>query len=267
MIVKFAVAQTNIKLNPEINLESVSRMSKKAKKAGANLVLFPEYFISGPKLTTRERMVSLLGSKLKYKFFDSLPLIERVKEIAKLHQIYIVGSHPEVEGKTLYNTAYLISDKGEIVGEHRKIYLKPVEAEAGFSPGVARKTFNTPFGKVALAICNDCFKVESIELMKEFKKRGAQYILVPIFSLALTPNSLFAIKSRLSVHCFWNNFFILGASSVGKTTPTRSLGHSLIICPVRGILKEGNGKNEQLLVETLDTNILAVRIGVSQKYR
>ncbi|MEM5830682.1 MAG: hypothetical protein QXO40_00555 [Candidatus Aenigmatarchaeota archaeon] len=42
----------------------------------------------------------------------------------------------------------------------------------------------------------------------------------------------------------------------GKPIPIKSFGHSLIICPERGILKEGSENREELLVEDLDTKIL-----------
>jgi predicted amidohydrolase len=92
--------------------------------------------------------------------------------------------------------------------------------------------------------------------MREFKKQGAEFVVIPKFSILYRPISPFAVKSWLSAHCFWNRFYVLCASSVGHALPIRSFGHSLIICPERGVLKEGSEQKEELLRADLDTKIL-----------
>lgn len=242
MTVKFAVAQIRVTLNSNINLNSISRMVKKSKRQRASLVLFPEYFISGPKP----------NKELK----KETKLIEKVQNFASSSKIYIVGSHQEIESNMLYNTAFLISNKGKIVAKHRKIYLMPEEIQDRFSAGKEIRVFKTDLGKLALPVCYDSFNRKSPDLMRKFKKQGAEFVLVPKFSILYRPVSPYAVKSWLSAHCFWNRFYILCASSVGHALPIRSFGHSLIICPERGILQEGNEQKEELLIENLDTKLL-----------
>jgi predicted amidohydrolase len=143
MVVRFAVAQTKVTLNANVNLGSIVRMTKRAKIQGADLVLFPEYFISGPKPSKE--------------LSKEVGLIREVQKFASSSKIYIVGSHQELDDDKFYNTAFLISNNGEIIAKHRKICLMPEEIQDGFSAGKVTKVFKTLFGKLALPVCYDSF--------------------------------------------------------------------------------------------------------------
>ncbi|MFH7880890.1 MAG: carbon-nitrogen hydrolase family protein [Candidatus Aenigmatarchaeota archaeon] len=242
MKVRVAVAQMKIERDILKNLKKVEKFLREAKKFKADIIVFPEYFLE-PTLSKSLR-------------FRVAGLIKDVQQLAKKYSIFIVGSNPEFEKGKWYNTAYLISNKGKIIGKHRKIFLMPKELELGFSRGIKIRVFKTRFGKVAIPVCWDAFNPYSPELMRKFKIMGADFVFIPSYSLKFKESSPINVKNWLYSHCTWNDFYIVLSSNVGKPIPIKSFGHSLIICPERGILKEGSENKEELLIEDLDTKIL-----------
>jgi len=111
------------------------------------------------------------------------------KVVSQTSAYHIIGS-PEYREGAYYNAAFLISPKGEILGEYDKIHLVPfgeivpfrpilsqfigVLNELGdFSPSQERKLLSTPFGSFAVLIC-----WEGIfpHLVRKFVKDGADYL-------------------------------------------------------------------------------------------
>jgi len=111
------------------------------------------------------------------------------KVVSQTNAYHIIGS-PEYREGAYYNAAFLISPKGEILGEYDKIHLVPfgeivpfrpilsrfigVLNELGdFSPSRERKLLRTPFGSFAVLIC-----WEGIfpHLVRKFVKDGADYL-------------------------------------------------------------------------------------------
>ena len=241
---RFAAAQIEVTQNPKDNISKVERIVKEASKQNVDLIVFPEYFVIHPHLLTE-------GKKISEKF----ELIREVQMIAKEYGMFIVGSHPEPEGKDLYNTAFLISDDGEVIGKHRKMFLCFNEPDF-FKPGKEMKSFNTKFGKIGLLVCFDSFGPQSSDIMKKLKQQEIKSLLVPIFSLKADPLSIEWIRSPLVSHSLWNNFNLIATSNVGNAGVLegrryKALGHSLIVCPKKGLLKEGSEDKEELLIADL----------------
>ena len=111
------------------------------------------------------------------------------KVVSKTNAYHIVGS-PEYREGDYYNAAFLISPRGEILGEYDKMHLVPfgeivplrpilspfigVLSELGdFSPARERKLLHTPFGSFAVLIC-----WEGIfpHLVRKFVKDGTDYL-------------------------------------------------------------------------------------------
>jgi len=111
------------------------------------------------------------------------------KVVSQTDAYHIVGS-PEYREDAYYNAAFLISPKGEILGEYDKIHLVPfgemvpfrpilspfvgVLSELGdFTPSRERKLLKTPFGSFGVLIC-----WEGIfpHLVRKFVEDGADYL-------------------------------------------------------------------------------------------
>ena len=241
---RFAAAQIEVMQNPKDNISKVERIVKEASKQDVDLIVFPEYFVVHPDLLPERK-----------RLLEKFELIREVQRVAKEYGIFIVGSHPELEGKDLYNTAFMISDDGEFIGKHRKMFLAFNEPEI-FRPGKEVKAFNTKFGKIGLLVCFDSWGPHSSDIMKKLKHQETEGVLVTIFSLKNDPFSLQWIRCPLISHSLWNNFNLVATSNVGDAGVLegrcyKALGHSLIVCPKKGLLKEGSEDKEELLIADL----------------
>lgn len=103
------------------------------------------------------------------------PLTDRISEIAKKYDMYIIAPIYEVDGDKVYNTAVLFDRKGNIMGKHRKTIL-PVMETWLVSTGNEFEVFETDFGTIAIATCLELFypEISSIYALK-----GADIIFNP----------------------------------------------------------------------------------------
>jgi len=106
------------------------------------------------------------------------PTTNRLGELARKKNSYIVAGMFEREGPAIYNTAVLIDRKGNVAGKYRKVYLPREEIEAGLTPGSDYPVFQTDFGKVGLMICWD---VQYADPARSLVLKGAELILLPIW--------------------------------------------------------------------------------------
>lgn len=161
--VKVAVVQAApIAFNREATLEKVKTLTAEAASQGAELVVFPEAFISAyPRGSTFGAIIggrTSEGYDLFKRYWDSAvdvpsPVVEELAETARTHQIYLVIGVIERNGGTLYCTVLFFSPDGYL-GKHRK--LMPTGSERlvwGFGDGSTLPVYDTPFGKLGAVIC------------------------------------------------------------------------------------------------------------------
>ncbi len=147
----------------EATIEKVARYARDAKAQGAELVVFPEAFISAyPKGLS---FGAVIGSRTPAgredfrRYFDSAvemesPAIKRLEEIAGDLAVHLVIGVIERDGGTLYCTVLFFSPEGKLLGKHRK--LMPTASERlvwGFGDGSTLPVFETPLGRVGAVIC------------------------------------------------------------------------------------------------------------------
>jgi len=163
---KVAVVQASpILFDLEATLAKTERLTRKAAKKGAQLVLFPEAFISayprglgfGTVVGSREAS----GREdwlLYYQHAMEVPgpAADYLGEIARKNKIWLVIGVTErsLAGGTLYCTLLYFNPQGDLVQKHRK--LKPTAAERiiwGEGDGSDLQVVPTPFGKIGGLIC------------------------------------------------------------------------------------------------------------------
>jgi nitrilase len=163
-IVRVAVVQDSPALfDREATLARTEKLLEDAAEKGAQLVLFPEAFISGyPKgLDFGAR----LGMRFPYGRDDYLRYFESAVEVpgeatrilgeaAKKQGVYLVIGVIERDGGTLYCTALFFSPQGQLLGKHRKLMPTAMERLVwGFGDGSTMPVFDTPVGKIGAVIC------------------------------------------------------------------------------------------------------------------
>lgn len=87
-----------------------------------------------------------------------------------------------VVGRRVYNTAFSFGPHGGVLNRTRKCYLMPNETRSGLSRGVTELSgFETPLGRVGVAICLDGFYSSVIE---RFDGLGAAVVVQPSANVA-----------------------------------------------------------------------------------
>ncbi|KAF2809991.1 putative nitrilase [Mytilinidion resinicola] len=145
------------------SLEKVSKLTSEAARSGADLVVFPEGFLSAypwryafdATIGAREPR----GRKWFAKYYNSAIAIESPEfqillSIAKANNVLLSVGIIEKDGGTLYCSAVLIDRDGKLLSNHRK--LIPTAAERlvwGRGSGDGLKVVDTDIGKVGGLIC------------------------------------------------------------------------------------------------------------------
>ncbi len=162
--VRAAVVQAApVAFDRERTLEKVQALTQEAASQGAQLVVFPEAFVSAyPRGLTFGAVVGnrTAEGREQYRcYWDSAvdvpgPAVDILADIARQQQVYLVIGVIERDGGTLYCTVLFFSSEGRYLGKHRK--LMPTASERliwGFGDGSTLPVFETPLGRLGAVIC------------------------------------------------------------------------------------------------------------------
>ena len=162
--VKVAVIQAApVVFNRKRTLEKVHALAREAARQGAQLVLFPEAFISAyPRGLDFGAVVGSRSEKGREDFrryWESSvdvpgPAVEELGRTARSNGIYLVIGVVERDGGTLYCSVLFFAPNGSFLGKHRKIM--PTGSERlvwGFGDGSTLPVLDTPLGKLGAVIC------------------------------------------------------------------------------------------------------------------
>jgi len=156
-----------VMLDAEATIDRVADWTQRAAREGAELVLFPEAFVSAyPRGLTFGTAVGRRedwGRKAFAQYWQGSIAVpsaatERMGRIAREHGLYlavgVVERDATFSGGTLYCTLLVFAPDGRLLGKHRK--LKPTGAERliwGEGDGSTLPVFPTPLGRVGGLIC------------------------------------------------------------------------------------------------------------------
>lgn len=152
---------------PWRNFERATKMVRAAAEQNCDIIILPEtidFAWTHPSSIVESEPIPGPFSKV---FTD----------LAKEHDIYICVGLTEKVGDVNYNTALLINNNGEVIGQHRKINLLVVE-HPYYQIGTSLNVIDTPFGKIGLNICADNYQ-DSLHIGHTLARMGAQIILSP----------------------------------------------------------------------------------------
>ncbi|MBK8501670.1 MAG: carbon-nitrogen hydrolase family protein [Saprospiraceae bacterium] len=174
--IKIGIGQLHVEGgHPEINLKNAVAFITDAARQKCDIIVLPECLDFG---WTNSIALSV-----------SLPVPGAFSELlcdaAKANAIYVIAGLTERAEDKIYNTAVLISDKGVILGKHRKINILDI-ARHIYMPGNSCSVIATRCGKIGLNICADNAPATN-ELGHALALMGADIILSPC-SWAVPPD-------------------------------------------------------------------------------
>lgn len=222
--------------------ETIDKAIENIRRArGADLIVLPELWNIG--FMSFDRYMPESEDK-------NGPTLTTFRELAKEMKAHMhTGSFVEKEGSAYYNSSYLISPKGEIIANYRKLHLFGYNSKETqiLTRGNDVVVAKTPLGNFGLATCYD---LRFPELFRRMVEKEAEIFIVcsawpyPRLEHWIMLNRVRALE---------NQCFLVSANSVGMNMGTQFVGHSMIVNPWGVILSSG-GDDEVILRAEIDLN-------------
>lgn len=221
---------------PEQNMRVALAFVGKAASEHCDILVLPECLDLGwtdPSAQTQAQPIS--G-----------PRSELLCAAARHHSMHLVAGLTELAEGSIYNTAILVNDHGEILAKHRKINILDIASHL-YTKGQNIGMVQTKLGKVGISICADLLP-ESNDLGHALGAMGAEIILSPCswavppdFDQQATPygqewkESYSAIAAKYGIP-------VIGVSNTGGVKDGawagwQCIGSSLVVQPGRATLQ------------------------------
>ena len=238
---KIATCQFAVGASIKRNALQIQRFLRKAKKAKADIVHFPETALSG-----------YAGVDLAtFDGYDWLLLRRQTESImslaAKLKLWVVLGSsHKLTEPNKPHNSLYLISPKGKIVDRYDKRFCMPKDLKV-FTSGNRFVNFKINGVKCSLLIC---FDVRFPELYRKLYQQGVECIFQSFYNARQEGPSVHAHIIRQSMQCraATNHFWVSMSNSSGYYSPYPSC----FIAPDGKIINQLRQNSAGIMINTVD---------------
>lgn len=231
----------------EGNFEMVRRVVADGVSAGLDLLVFPELALTGYFL---KDMVPEVARSL-----DS----REVRELRRLSErvSLVVGLVEASDDHRFYNTAIYL-EGGEVRHRHRKVYLPTYglfDEYRYFARGDRFRAFDTRFGRVGLAICEDLWHPSAPYILA---MDGAQTLLCisnsPLRGLgeAEGPETVLTWERLVRTYAQLFGQHVLYAHRVGFEDGVNFWGGSMVVGPSGRVLARADQFDETVLTARLD---------------
>lgn len=267
--VKAAIVQTGSQLfDTEATLDRMQDWVQRAQDEAAGLIVFPEAFVGGyPKghdFGARVGSRTPDGRDWFARYFDSAidvpgPACERMGEMARTANAWLVTGVIERAGGTLYCSVLTFAPDGRLANRRRKLMPTAMERLIwGFGDGSTLEATPTPFGPMSALICWENFMPLA---------RSAFYAQQPVIHCAPTVDDRETWLSLMRTIALEGRCFVLSANHyftrsqcpddynpVQGDDPSTVLinGGSCIISPLGDVLCEPVFGRDALVVAELD---------------
>lgn len=253
---KFKVALVQMKVvdSKEENIKKAKSMVRQAAKNKAQLVVLPEIF---------NCPYSNASFPLYAETFPGETSLEMMQLAKECSVVLLAGSIPEKDGDKIFNTSYIYSERGELLGRHRKMHLFDINVEGGqyfkesdvLTPGENFTLVDTSLGKIGMAICYD---VRFPEYFRILSQRGADLIVLPAAFNMTTGPAHWEISLRM--RAVDNQVYMAAAAPARVESQSYvSYANSMIVDPWGKVL-ENAGIDENIIYAEIDkTKIKKIR--------
>ncbi|XP_072538140.1 beta-ureidopropionase isoform X1 [Salminus brasiliensis] len=276
-IVRVGLIQNKIVLPTDAPvLEQITALHKRvgeivdvAAACGVNIVCFQEAWTMPFAFCTREREPWTEFAESAEMGFTT----HFCKELAQKYNIVVVSpilERDEIHGGTLWNTAVVVSNTGNVLGKSRKNHIPRVgdfnESAYYMEGNTGHKVFQTQFGNIGVNICYG--RHHPLNWLM-YSMHGAEIIFNPSATVGCLSEPMWSIEARnaaIANHCFTcainrvgtENFKNEFTSGDGKKAH-HELGHfygSSYVAAPDGTRSPGLSRiRDGLLVAELDLNL------------
>lgn len=235
------------------NLKKVQKFIDKNKDKKLDLIILPEFFLTGISQSYTNNPEPIEGSEA----------LNYLSGLAKKYNTNIVcGSivTKDNDGK-VYNMAFVLDRAGKIVAQYRKIhlfkYLGGTE-DIGISKGQDVVVAELDFAKVGLSIC---FDIRYPMHYKKLVQKGAEVIVSPSAWGYLTDNALEGenmtelFKALNIARAAESLVYFVTSNPAGQSGPFTFIGNSMITSPL-GVVMQNAKQAETAIWANIDLEVV-----------
>ena len=242
---KVAAAQISCALGDfDANLRKLRDFAVRAKKAGADLVVFPEMSDTGYSMPVIQKNARLWKDGAA----------RNLQKIAKENSIAVIAGISDRDGDSIFNAQVFVSAKGEVLGRYRKIHLvtaAPLDERVCFSAGNEFVACKMGDFNIGLSICYDLrfpemartlavkYKANLIVNSSAWPVVRAEHLRILALARAVENQSYFVVANR-----------------VGIDDGVTLCGGSVIIDPAGKILAAAPAGGEELIQAEISAEVI-----------
>ncbi|MDD5276516.1 MAG: carbon-nitrogen hydrolase family protein [Methylovulum sp.] len=226
------------------NLMQAEKLIEEAAKVGAKLVALPENFaLMGDNEFDKVRVKEVYGTGQIQDFLAA---------VAKKYALWVIGGTIPIAGddaNKVRAACLIFNAQGERVGRYDKMHLfdvnvpgtNEVYSESNtIEPGSGTEIFDTPFGRIGLAVCYD---LRFPEFFRKMSKQGVDILVIPSAFTLETGAAHWELLLR--ARAIENLCYVIAPNQGGfHLNGRKTFGHSMIIDPWGVVLdcyKTGSG--------------------------
>ncbi len=241
-MIKIGMTQLKPVYDKEMSLKNIEKYSKIASQNDADLVIFPEYYMS---YANNKEELSKISEEIDGKYMQSL------EKIAKSNDVNIITGINERDGDKIYDTSVYINSHSGFTTKYRKTHLYDA---FGYKESDMYSYGRGPFDiftvndiKIGMMICYD---IRFPEVVRNYSLQGAD-LVVTISGWFAGPIKEEQWLNLVSVRALENTVFFATSNLVGdKFTGITSLADPI------GIIRNRCAENEDLIYSIIDKDRL-----------
>jgi deaminated glutathione amidase len=243
--------------DPAPNLRTVADLVRRARDAGADLVMTPE--------TTG--MIEPIGKLRREKVRGEAEdvVLAGLREVARETGAWLLIGSLAIDpardpgmpdgDRRLANRSFLVDAQGAIVARYDKIHMFDVDLAGGesyresnaYRPGGRAVLARTPWGVLGMSVCYD---LRFPQLYRALAQAGADFLSIPSAFTVPTGRAHWHVLMR--ARAIETGCFVFAPAQWGEHAEGRkTYGHSLIVDPWGEVLADG-GEGIQVVTARID---------------
>lgn len=226
------------------NLRKVRDFSERAKKSGAELVVFPEMTDTGYSMPEIKKHAAAWNEGA----------VSDLQKIAQQLSLMIACGISEREGERIYNAQVIVDPNGEILAKYRKTHLvtaAPLDERPVFTAGDKFVSCKIDNFTAALAICYD-LRFPEIWRKLSVEQNSNLFVVSSAWPwLRIEHLRIFALSRAIE-----NQSYLIVANRVGTDDGVTLCGTSTIVDPHGSILAAASVDREEIIYADINKEVV-----------
>ena len=249
---KIALAQLSAGPDRSANLARALETMTAAKRAGADLIAFPEVILDRffPQVSG-DRQALKLAEPIPGPTADAVAAKARELGLVTVFNLYELSEGHRFDSSPVFDA------DGTLLGITRMVHITDYEGfheQDYYHPGnKGVPVYETRAGRVGVAICYDRHYPE---VMRALGVAGAELVVIPqAGTVGEWPEGLYEAEVRTAA--FQNGYFAALANRVGLEGKLHFSGESFVVDPEGRVVARGRSLEEDLVLADVDLSLCA----------